>query len=65
MRGRVICRIRAISAGVRPRQAFGLYPLAFSLALALQGQGFGGEGAGGRAEKLKLGKQKAEKGVPS
>jgi hypothetical protein len=30
---------------------------------ALQGQGFGGEGAGGRAEKLKLGKQKAE--IPS
>jgi len=27
---------------------------------ALQGQGFGGEGAGGRAEKLKLGKQKAK-----
>jgi hypothetical protein len=27
---------------------------------ALQGQGFGGEGAGGRAEKLKLGEQKAE-----
>jgi hypothetical protein len=27
---------------------------------ALRGQGFGGEGAGGRAEKLKLGKQKAE-----
>jgi hypothetical protein len=26
---------------------------------ALQVQGFGGEGAGGRAEKLKLGKQKA------
>ena len=27
---------------------------------ALQGQGLGGEGAGVRAEKLKLGKQKAE-----
>ena len=27
---------------------------------ALQVQGFGGEGVGGRAEKLKLGKQKAE-----
>jgi hypothetical protein len=27
--------------------------------LALQGQYFGGEGAGGRAENLKLGKQKA------
>ena len=27
---------------------------------ALQGQGFGGAGAGGHAEKLKLGKQKAE-----
>jgi hypothetical protein len=27
---------------------------------ALQGQGFGGEGAGGRVEKLKSGKQKAE-----
>ena len=29
---------------------------------ALQAQGFGGAGAGGRAEKLKLGKQKAEIG---
>ena len=27
---------------------------------ALQFHGFGGEGEGGRAEKLKLGKQKAE-----
>jgi hypothetical protein len=40
--------------------AAGFQPLAFSLELALQLQGFCGEGAGGRAEKLILGKQKTE-----
>jgi len=49
IRGGAVCHIRAIFAGVRAkqRQAFSIQPLAFSLVLALQGQGFGGEGAGG------------------
>ena len=47
VRGGAVCHIRAISTGVRLHSVFRIPHSTFRTHHALQGQGFGGEGAGG------------------